>query len=625
MDKNVGSVDLDELLKARQELNSERGIETDPNMYSDYNPNRKQEEAEMAASENSAETESADFSAEQNYEKNDAENLSNAEASSNESEEITASAEEDSFDKITSSTDSSSAVADDGKVDFSVYDNFAAFDVGGNGSSYNNTDNEEDAEENQAPLSVNDEIDQMLANLSSNMESDEQMAEQTSVQTDTNESSPEVSVSVDESLKDLENLLGPTTETEQAESSIAAETADETKTEGQTEDIWASLASTPVENNTVEDAPAEEDSSSVADLENLLMAETPVQTENVQTEALKEETPATNVENNESKFEKATLSESDKFIQNINDSTSDSEQKIKDALANINKNKSAENVEAQRPERVVLPEIADVDFIDVIGSSDYENLDKYSYILGKNELGKFEFASLKDNYNNAIFSKNEDNTFKFFNSVILSLMLKNSKDDVCFALCDTKRNSIFDSYQNSSYLYDSVAKSQDDIINILSKIILDIDERYETIASSGTKNIEEYNRAMSLSYIAELPYIVLCFNNYVNVSHLENFNKIRECLAYILKYGRLVGVYTYIATVAEIEDDSINYNLATRISFSADYEEESVKQLGEVGAENLSGTDEYLLKTLYAESVSHIKIPNIAKREVELLVENIER
>ena len=28
MEKNVGSVDLDELLKARQELNSERGIKT---------------------------------------------------------------------------------------------------------------------------------------------------------------------------------------------------------------------------------------------------------------------------------------------------------------------------------------------------------------------------------------------------------------------------------------------------------------------------------------------------------------------------------------------------------------------------------------------------------------------
>lgn len=40
MDKKVGSVDLDELRKAREELNQEIGVETDPDMYSDYNPNR---------------------------------------------------------------------------------------------------------------------------------------------------------------------------------------------------------------------------------------------------------------------------------------------------------------------------------------------------------------------------------------------------------------------------------------------------------------------------------------------------------------------------------------------------------------------------------------------------------
>lgn len=40
MDKNVSGVDLEELLKAREELDRERGVATDPNMYSDYNSNR---------------------------------------------------------------------------------------------------------------------------------------------------------------------------------------------------------------------------------------------------------------------------------------------------------------------------------------------------------------------------------------------------------------------------------------------------------------------------------------------------------------------------------------------------------------------------------------------------------
>ena len=52
MDKNVSGVDLEELMKAREELDKERGVETDPNLYSDYNPNRNKEETESFSVEN---------------------------------------------------------------------------------------------------------------------------------------------------------------------------------------------------------------------------------------------------------------------------------------------------------------------------------------------------------------------------------------------------------------------------------------------------------------------------------------------------------------------------------------------------------------------------------------------
>ncbi len=51
LDKNVGNVDIDELRKAREELDRERGVETDPNMYNNYNPNRANEEAQQIATE----------------------------------------------------------------------------------------------------------------------------------------------------------------------------------------------------------------------------------------------------------------------------------------------------------------------------------------------------------------------------------------------------------------------------------------------------------------------------------------------------------------------------------------------------------------------------------------------
>lgn len=57
MDKNVSGVDLEELKKAREELDRERGVESDPNMYNDYNPNREEIQLENLNASDSAESE----------------------------------------------------------------------------------------------------------------------------------------------------------------------------------------------------------------------------------------------------------------------------------------------------------------------------------------------------------------------------------------------------------------------------------------------------------------------------------------------------------------------------------------------------------------------------------------
>ncbi len=53
MEKKVGGVDLDELMQARIELDNEKGIETDPELYKNYNPNRKSDEEIFVEQQNS--------------------------------------------------------------------------------------------------------------------------------------------------------------------------------------------------------------------------------------------------------------------------------------------------------------------------------------------------------------------------------------------------------------------------------------------------------------------------------------------------------------------------------------------------------------------------------------------
>ena len=123
MEGNVSGVDLSELMQARQELNQELGIETDPNMYSDYNPNRAREELEKQQAEDlQSEAKDIDY---QNYEpepENDFDGQSQNDLNS-------------SVTKTDTSNDSGISNITDfsyTQKDFNVYDSFSQFEIAEN-------------------------------------------------------------------------------------------------------------------------------------------------------------------------------------------------------------------------------------------------------------------------------------------------------------------------------------------------------------------------------------------------------------------------------------------------------------------------------------------------------------
>ena len=96
-------------------------------------------------------------------------------------------------------------------------------------------------------------------------------------------------------------------------------------------------------------------------------------------------------------------------------------------------------------------------------------------------------------------------------------------------------------------------------------------------------------------------------------------------LSYILRFGRLVGVYANIVSFDENLVENINFNLQTRIAYKADLKETSITEIGEEGAENIAYNDEFIIKTLYSDKLIHLKAPKITQKEIELLIKNIEK
>lgn len=291
-----------------------------------------------------------------------------------------------------------------------------------------------------------------------------------------------------------------------------------------------------------------------------------------------------------------------------------------------NKAESAEQSLEEKPDENLLKKIDDAKFINLIRTKEFMESDSLTCIYGTDEENNVFCQNFKDFYNTAIFSDNDENVFDLFSSVIMSLLLKNTKFDVKFAICDAKIGGKFNIYNSLSYMFfDRIAESNREIIEALKEISLEIDSRYKSLAKAGTNSIEKFNAEMKKAKIAPLPYLVLFFNNYSRAYHLDDSNEINTQLSYILRFGRLVGVYAYVVSFDENLAENINYNLQTRIAYKVDLKDTSITELGEEGAELINANDEFIVKTLYSDKLIHLKAPKISQKEIELLIKNIEK
>ncbi len=262
-------------------------------------------------------------------------------------------------------------------------------------------------------------------------------------------------------------------------------------------------------------------------------------------------------------------------------------------------------------------------FIDEIVTDGFKQADKFSYILGRNEKNEMIYANFKDHSNLAIFGKNDSVTNSLLNSMILSLCLKNSYQDVNFVLLDSDINSSFEVYNKSSYLYfNRIAKTNKEILDTLIEVSKEVDARYDKFARLGVKNIEGYNEIVVDNNLEPMPQVVLVFNNYTSAAQATNHDRINACLYQILKFGRIAGIYVVVAAKLPIDVNQINYSLSSRVSFKSD--EDSRFTVGDEGVEYLPNENDAIFYNIATNRSQHIKTATVSDIELELIIKDLE-
>ena len=138
-------------------------------------------------------------------------------------------------------------------------------------------------------------------------------------------------------------------------------------------------------------------------------------------------------------------------------------------------------------------------------------------ILGKDIVGKAFITDLKKLPHLLIAGTTGSGKSVGINSMILSLLYKNSPDNLKLVMIDPKMLE-FSMYNDIPHLLTPVITKAGDAVNALANMVGEMERRYTLMSQTKTKNIENYNEKAKKESFETLPYIVVVIDELADLN-----------------------------------------------------------------------------------------------------------
>lgn len=186
----------------------------------------------------------------------------------------------------------------------------------------------------------------------------------------------------------------------------------------------------------------------------------------------------------------------------------------------------------------------------------------------------------------------------FINSLLISLLLRNSPDDVKFIMIDPKQVELLP-YSDIPHLVTPVINDPKLASEGLKWACEEMDRRYKAFAALRVRDFASYNSriANDPSY-RKLPYLVIVIDELADLM-MTCGNDVEASIQRITQLGRAAGIHCIVATqrpTTDIVRGTIKTNIQTRIAFKVPQFVDSNTILDQAGAENLLGYGDMLIK-----------------------------
>jgi S-DNA-T family DNA segregation ATPase FtsK/SpoIIIE len=260
---------------------------------------------------------------------------------------------------------------------------------------------------------------------------------------------------------------------------------------------------------------------------------------------------------------------------------------------------------------------------EMLDSEIFQNsLSPLTMILGKDIVGKPFVTDLKKLPHLLIAGTTGSGKSVGINSMILSLLYKNSPDNLRLVMIDPKMLE-FSMYNDIPHLLTPVITKAVDAINALANMVGEMERRYTLMAKTRTKNIENYNEKAKKEGLPTMPYIVVVIDELADLM-MTSGKDVEYSIARLAQMARASGIHLIVATQrpsVDVVTGLIKANLPSRLSYKVGQKIDSKIILDSMGAESLLGRGDMLFTPPGTPGIVRIHAPWSTETEIERVVD----
>lgn len=205
------------------------------------------------------------------------------------------------------------------------------------------------------------------------------------------------------------------------------------------------------------------------------------------------------------------------------------------------------------------------------------------------------------------------------NTILCSLLLNNSPEDLRLVLVDPKRVELT-GYNNIPHLLAPVITDADKVVGALKWILREMDSRYHKFAKVGVRNISEYNKQEMNDH---LPYIVTIVDELADLMMLAP-DETERSITRLAQLARATGIHLILATQrpsTDVVTGLIKANFPARIAFAVASNIDSRVILDQPGAERLLGRGDMLFQAPDAPAPVRLQGVFVSDHEIRKLIQ----